>query len=270
MDLTTEEIANKYGLAAVWPAVDEALNEYAAQEAKSYQSWLNNQVLAGRTQHKLWLDYKAEILDQRPATPSLPSTVGATPAADGVPLGRKELVELLKWPIARACAKADSKDFDAASSALADLIGLALSAPAAPAPLLVEEGGAGKIAELEAEVERLKGLYDKYKPFEPEWVYLSSGELPPLDRGNWGPNGNFMSRDLLLTVQTPGFSWVTNGRRNLNYKDGWDCHDVALAPEVRTLTAWAYPDPRHPEEIPPAARITVPASPTTKKGGSDE
>lgn len=38
-----------------------AMNEYAAQEAKAYASWLSNQVIAGRTGHKLWLDYQKEI-----------------------------------------------------------------------------------------------------------------------------------------------------------------------------------------------------------------
>jgi len=41
--------------------VYDAMDEYAEQEAKSYASWLSNQVIAGRTSTKLWDDYQEEI-----------------------------------------------------------------------------------------------------------------------------------------------------------------------------------------------------------------
>ena len=72
MDLTIKEVCAQHGLPAPhigWAyreQVEAAMKEYAAQEAKSYASWLSNQVLRGRTAHKLWLDYKAEGLDQQP------------------------------------------------------------------------------------------------------------------------------------------------------------------------------------------------------------
>jgi hypothetical protein len=141
---------------------------------------------------------------------------------------------------------------------------------AAPSTIGAGGGDAERMTSLEAENERLKALYEKHKPFEPSWVYLRSGELPPLNYGSWGPNGNFMSRDLLLTIQTPGHIWVVKGRRNLNCKNGWDCNEAELFPDVRTITAWAYPDPRLPEDIKPAARIDLAAAPTQTKEATDE
>lgn len=45
----------------IQPYIEEAMQIYADQEAKAYASWLSNQVIAGRTAHKLWLDYQAEF-----------------------------------------------------------------------------------------------------------------------------------------------------------------------------------------------------------------
>ena len=43
------------------PYIIEAMNIYAKQEAKAYANWLSNQVFAGRTAHKLWIDYELEL-----------------------------------------------------------------------------------------------------------------------------------------------------------------------------------------------------------------
>ena len=66
MDLTKEEILEKHyknhAKRIAFPEnVYSAMKEFAAQEAKAYASWLSNQVIAGRTAHKLWLDYQAEF-----------------------------------------------------------------------------------------------------------------------------------------------------------------------------------------------------------------
>lgn len=41
--------------------IDESMQKYADQEAKAYASWLSNQIIAGRTGAKLFMDYKAEL-----------------------------------------------------------------------------------------------------------------------------------------------------------------------------------------------------------------
>lgn len=43
------------------PYIEEAMHIYADQEAKAYAHWIANQVIAGRTSHKLFHDYKKEI-----------------------------------------------------------------------------------------------------------------------------------------------------------------------------------------------------------------
>lgn len=43
------------------PYIEEAMQLYADQEAKAYASWLSNQVIAGRTAKKLFMDYKAQF-----------------------------------------------------------------------------------------------------------------------------------------------------------------------------------------------------------------
>jgi hypothetical protein len=43
------------------PYIYEAMQLYADQEAKAYANWLSNQVIGGRTAHKLFMDYKAAI-----------------------------------------------------------------------------------------------------------------------------------------------------------------------------------------------------------------
>jgi hypothetical protein len=45
----------------LYPYIEEAMQIYAEQEAKSYANWISNQVIAGRTSHKLWIDYQLEI-----------------------------------------------------------------------------------------------------------------------------------------------------------------------------------------------------------------
>lgn len=50
----------------LWPNIEKAMKQFAAQEAKSYAAWLSHQVYAGRTAAKLWADYEKEVLDQVP------------------------------------------------------------------------------------------------------------------------------------------------------------------------------------------------------------
>jgi hypothetical protein len=68
MDKTKKEIIKKmkdempYALhSMLYPYIEEAMQIYAEQEAKSYANWISNQVIAGRTSHKLWIDYQLEI-----------------------------------------------------------------------------------------------------------------------------------------------------------------------------------------------------------------
>ena len=41
--------------------IDESMQLYADQEAKSYANWLSNQVIARRTMTKLWNDYRKQV-----------------------------------------------------------------------------------------------------------------------------------------------------------------------------------------------------------------
>ena len=68
MDLTKEEIIQKMRAEMpfflsdkITPYIEEAMQIYADQEAKSYANWLSNQVIAGRTATKLFMDYKSQI-----------------------------------------------------------------------------------------------------------------------------------------------------------------------------------------------------------------
>jgi hypothetical protein len=68
MDLTKDEILEKMRIEMPFhlpdrlrPYIEEAMQLYADQEAKAYASWLSNQVIAGRTATKLFMDYKAQF-----------------------------------------------------------------------------------------------------------------------------------------------------------------------------------------------------------------
>jgi hypothetical protein len=65
MDLTTKEIAEKYGLPTYdpiqWHYIEKAMLEYGKQEAKSFASWIAHEVIAGRTLEKLWNDYQEQF-----------------------------------------------------------------------------------------------------------------------------------------------------------------------------------------------------------------
>lgn len=56
MDQTPEEIL-KFS-----PNPITAMKRYAKQEARSFASWISNQIIAGRTLTKLWADYEAETI----------------------------------------------------------------------------------------------------------------------------------------------------------------------------------------------------------------
>ena len=68
-DLTDEEAEksasdffnDKYYL-EVTETLINAMEEYADFKAKDYLNWINNQVIAGRTSAKLWIDYKDSVL----------------------------------------------------------------------------------------------------------------------------------------------------------------------------------------------------------------
>jgi hypothetical protein len=68
MDLTKDEILEKMRIEMPFrlpdrlrPYIEEAMQIYADQEAKAYASWLSNQVIAGRTATKLFMDYKVQF-----------------------------------------------------------------------------------------------------------------------------------------------------------------------------------------------------------------
>jgi hypothetical protein len=42
------------------PYIEEAMQLYADQEAMAFANWLSNTVIAGRTMHQLFNDYKQE------------------------------------------------------------------------------------------------------------------------------------------------------------------------------------------------------------------
>jgi hypothetical protein len=105
MDRTTKEIGDKHGLPTydprAWHYIEAAMLEYAAQEAKSYASWLSNQVYAGRTSEKLWADYKAEVLDQQPSryfTPKPPAVHTRNTVGSRVRIGDESSVSLANAP----------------------------------------------------------------------------------------------------------------------------------------------------------------------------
>ena len=57
VDYWNETGKNAYPYSSV---IKKAMEEYAEQEAKAFRVWCNNQVIAGRTDAKLWEDYQAE------------------------------------------------------------------------------------------------------------------------------------------------------------------------------------------------------------------
>lgn len=52
---------------AFW--IKQAMQGYADDEAKAFANWLSNTAIAGRTMHKLFIDYKKETSESLPAPP---------------------------------------------------------------------------------------------------------------------------------------------------------------------------------------------------------
>lgn len=72
--MTPEEVLNQYMpciLDKNFSAAEKknfillAMKIYAESEAKAYAHWIANQVIAGRTSHKLWSDYQAVYNQQK-------------------------------------------------------------------------------------------------------------------------------------------------------------------------------------------------------------